>query len=404
MTIAIAYGYYILELNGLYKRTGYEGDDCMRIGIIGGGQLGKMMILAAKKMDFYITTLDPEPLCPSHSVSDRLITAAFDDEAALRELAEASDVVTYEFEHINAAFLLQLEREGRAIYPAPESLIHIQDKLTQKQMLRDAGVPVPPFMEAGSPEALAAAVEILGAPLMLKSRFGGYDGKGNLTVRDTADAYASFGVLPGALMAEQWVNYAMEISVLACRGIDGAIAVYPAGRNTHAESILRQTAAPAPIPDETNKAAMGLAAEVMRIFAGVGMFCVEMFVTEDNRLLVNEVAPRPHNSGHYTIEACVASQFENHIRAIAGLPLGDPSLLRPAVMINILGKEGFNGPARLEGVNEALAVPGVSLHVYGKPESRPRRKMGHLTAIADTPEEALANAGKAGEKLRFVPA
>ena len=374
----------------------------MRIGIVGGGQLGKMMILEAKKMDFYITTLDPEPQCPSHSVSDRHIIAAFDDEEALRALAESSDVITYEFEHINAPFLMQLEREGYVVYPTPQSLICIQDKLVQKQMLREGGVPVPRFVGVDSPNDLEAAFDMLGIPLMLKSRFGGYDGKGNLAVYDKADAVGAFDRLPGSLMAEEWVNFAMEISVLACRGADGRIAVYPAAQNIHQDSILRRTIAPAPIPDEIKTASMDMAAEVMHIFAGIGMFCIEMFITADNRALVNEVAPRPHNSGHYTIEACVTSQFANHMRAIAGLPLGDASLLRPAVMTNILGEEGFAGPARLEGMDKALSIPGVTVHIYGKHETRPLRKMGHMTATARTPDEALANARMAAESLRMI--
>ena len=374
----------------------------MRIGIVGGGQLGKMMALEAKKMNFYITTLDPTPDCPSHSVSDRHIIAGFEDESSLRELAECSDVLTYEFEHINAQFLLKLEQKGHVIYPTPKSLIHIQDKLTQKQMLLEGGVPVPRFISIESPGDLISAAKTMGCPLMLKSRFGGYDGKGNLKVSDINDAEASFNELSGSLMAEEWIDYIMEISVLACRGADGQMKVYPAAQNFHADSILRRTIAPAPVSESTNKAAMKMAAEVMRIFAGVGMFCIEMFVTGDNRLLVNEVAPRPHNSGHYTIEACVTSQFENHIRAVAGLPLGDTSLLKPAVMSNILGENGFSGSAYLEGMREALEIPGVFVHVYGKSETNPKRKMGHVTVIADTPEEALTRSDKATQNLRMI--
>jgi 5-(carboxyamino)imidazole ribonucleotide synthase len=372
------------------------------IGIVGGGQLGKMMALEAKRMNFYIITLDPTADCPSHSVSDRHIVAGFDDEAALRELARCSDALTYEFEHINARRLSDLEREGYIIYPSPQSLLSIQDKLLQKQTLRNGKIPVPDFTAVESPAQLISAIESMGCPIMLKSRFGGYDGKGNIAVPDKASAKTAFYRLSGSLMAESWVDYIMEISVLACRGADGEKKIYPAVRNVHAESVLRKTIAPAPVSDEINKAAISMAAEVMEIFSGVGMFCVEMFLTEGGRLLVNEVAPRPHNSGHYTIEACVTNQFENHIRAVTNLPLGDATLIKPAVMVNILGEEGYSGPARLEGVKAALAVPGVKLHIYGKSQTKPKRKLGHLTAMADTPEEAMARADSAASYLRIL--
>ncbi|MDR1558883.1 MAG: ATP-grasp domain-containing protein, partial [Clostridiales bacterium] len=250
-----------------------------RVGIVGGGQLGKMMALEAKKMNFQIITLDPAADCPSHSVSDSHIVAGFEDEAALRELARRSDALTYEFEHINAQCLLNLEREGHVIYPSPQSLINIQDKLTQKQMLREGGAPVPDFTGVERPEQLAAAIDSMGFPIMLKSRFGGYDGKGNIAILDLDSAETAFNKLSGSLMAESWVVYIMEISVLACRGADGEIKTYPAAQNFHAESVLRKTIAPAPISPEINKAAMDMAAKVMEIFAGVGMFCVEMFLT-----------------------------------------------------------------------------------------------------------------------------
>jgi 5-(carboxyamino)imidazole ribonucleotide synthase len=378
-----------------------------KIGIIGGGQLGKMMALAAKYMNFYIITLDPAASCPSHSISDELITAGFDDEAAIADLARRSDVITYEFEHIDAQFLLRLEKQGYHIYPTPRSLIDIQDKLTQNEKLREGGAPVPDFLPVETPEQLKAAGEQLGYPLMLKARFGGYDGKGNFALRSADDIQAAFAALahgkaPARLMAEKWVDFAMEISVLACRGIDGDIKVYPAAENIHAESILRKTIAPARIEPQAAQTAMDVAARVMDIFQGVGMFGTEMFVTKDGGILVNEVAPRPHNSGHFTIEACVTSQFANHIRAVAGLPLGETTMNTCAVMENILGEAGFEGPANLLGMPEALAVPGVSVHLYGKADTKPKRKMGHITALAENVPLALSRADKAMANLRMV--
>lgn len=375
-----------------------------KIGIIGGGQLGQMMILEAKKMGFYITVLDPTLNCPAHTIVDEHIVADFEDEKAIRLLAEKSDVVTYEFEHINAQVLKQLEAEGKKVYPTATSLEIIQNKFTQKSLLKKDGIPVPDFMAVSSPAEILAAGKEYGFPLMLKACTGGYDGKGNYVVKNENDCENGYkelggGILP--LMAEKFYPFIMEISVLACRAINGDIKVYPVAENIHKDSILDKTRVPASISAKTTENAMNLAKRVMEVFEGVGMFCVEMFVDKDGNVAINEVAPRPHNSGHYTIEACVTSQFEQHIRAVSGLPLGDPSLVRPVVMRNILGEEGSSGKAVVEGADEALAIPGVTLHVYGKETSKPKRKMGHLTATAATLEEAEKNADMAKDFIKI---
>lgn len=375
-----------------------------KIGIIGGGQLGQMMILEAKKMGFYITVLDPTLNCPAHTIVDEHIVADFEDEKAIRLLAEKSDVVTYEFEHINAQVLKQLEAEGKKVYPTATSLEIIQNKFTQKSLLKKDGIPVPDFMAVSSPAEILAAGKEYGFPLMLKACTGGYDGKGNYVVKNENDCENGYkelggGILP--LMAEKFYPFIMEISVLACRAINGDIKVYPVAENIHKDSILDKTRVPASISAKTTENAMNLAKRVMEVFEGVGMFCVEMFVDKDGNVAINEVAPRPHNSGHYTIEACVTSQFEQHIRAVSGLPLGDPSLVRPVVMRNILGEEGSSGKAVVEGADEALAIPGVTLHVYGKETSKPKRKMGHLTATAATLEEAEKNADIAKDFIKI---
>ncbi len=375
-----------------------------KIGIIGGGQLGQMMLLEAKKMGFYAVVLDPSKDCPCHSLCDEHIIADFDDESAFQLLAEKTDVITYEFEHINAKALEKLEDKGYKIYPTPASLEIIQDKLTQKQAMLNANLPVPEFMEINDIADMQKAGEIYGYPYMLKARTGGYDGKGNAVVKSSDKINETYEELGGSkikLMAEKMVNFKMETSILACRSLNGDIAVYPVGDNHHIDSILHETSVPANIPDKAAKTAMAVASKVMEIFDGIGMFCVEMFVTNDNDILVNEVAPRPHNSGHYTIEGCITSQFENHIRAVVGLPLGDTSLICPTVMINLLGEPDFNGQAKVSGLDKAMSLKGVNVHIYGKAQTKPKRKMGHITVTANSITKAKSIAEKAFEYIKI---
>lgn len=376
-----------------------------KIGIIGGGQLGKMMILDAKRLGYHVTTLDPASHCPSSSISDVMIVAGFDDLDAMRTLAEQVDVITYEFEHIGVKALKQLTTEGHTIYPTPSSLEIIQDKSTQKAALAEAGLPIPQYRSVKTIEDIKSSGDIFGYPMMLKACTGGYDGKGNALVKDEGCAEEAFKALgSGAvkLMIESFVPFTMEISVLACRGIEGDSVIYPVGENIHVNSILDTTIVPAKISQSCTDKAMKLAESVMDVFHGVGMFCVEMFVTEDEQVLINEVAPRPHNSGHYTIEGCLTSQFENHIRAITGLPLGDVSLRCPTAMRNLLGAPMVEGPAKAIGVEEAYKMSTVKVHLYGKAETKPYRKMGHLTAIGQTIEEAQSAADKAYEVIEIT--
>lgn len=366
-----------------------------RIGIIGGGQLGKMMVLDAKRLGFYVVTLDPTENCPSHSISDEHMIAAFDDAHAIAQLAEKVDVITYEFEHIGVEALKIVENGGHTVYPTVHSLEIIQNKYTQKNTLLEKNIPVPPFVQINTVADILNAGERFGYPMMLKACTGGYDGKGNAVVKsiETAqEAYSMLGAGKLPLMIERFVPFVMEISVLACRGIDGGIVVYPVGENIHVDSILDETLVPARISESCTKKAMDLAHEVMEIFHGVGMFCVEMFVTKDEDVLINEVAPRPHNSGHYTIEGCLTSQFEQHIRAITGLPFGDVTLRCPTVMRNLLGEPGYDGNTLVEGVELAYSRPNVKVHIYGKETTKPMRKMGHLTVIAATLEQAQKDA------------
>lgn len=375
-----------------------------KIGIIGGGQLGKMMILEAKKMGFTITILDPTLHCPAHSISDEHIVAAFDDEQAIRLLASKSDVITYEFEHIGANILEKLESEGKEIYPTAKSLKIIQNKFSQKNLLQNHNIPIPEFCEIKQESEILSVAKTFGFPLMLKTCIGGYDGKGNFLIKEESqigEAYQTLGGGKLPLMAERFFPFVMEISVLACRGTHGEIQVYTVGENIHHDNILFETRVPANLSEKTMQNAMEIARLVMEVFEGVGMFCVEMFVDKDGFVGVNEVAPRPHNSGHYTIEACITSQFEQHIRAISGLPLGSPKLLNPAVMKNLLGEEGSNGKTVVLGADDVLAIEGAFLHIYGKETCVAKRKMGHITVIANTLSQAIKRAQDAKDCIKI---
>ncbi|MGM0502715.1 MAG: 5-(carboxyamino)imidazole ribonucleotide synthase, partial [Bacillota bacterium] len=343
-----------------------------KIGIIGGGQLGKMMILEAKKMDFEVIILDPTEHCPAHSIADEHIVADFDDRSALEKLAQKADVLTYEFEHIGVEILKDLEAEGYDIYPTPKSLEIIQNKYNQKELLKKHGLPVPEYVKVEQESDIKKAVEKFDYPIMLKSCTGGYDGKGNALIAAESDiktAYQELGAGENLLMAEKFVPFKKEISVLICRGLNGESITYPIGENNHQESILIETQVPAEISKSVEEDALELGAAVSDVFSAVGIFCIEMFVTADNRVLINEIAPRPHNSGHYSIEGCVTSQFENHIRAIANLPLGNTELVNPAVMRNVLGT-GEQGEAVVKGTEEVLNLANAKLHVYGKKIAR----------------------------------
>jgi len=366
-----------------------------KIGIIGGGQLGKMMILEAKRLGFYCITLDPTLNCPSHSLSDEHIVSAFDDIEKIEELAEKSDIITYEIEHISVEALKNIERKGHIVYPSVSSLEIIQDKYLQKKKLQDNEILVPAFFKVEYIE------QIIDVPVMLKATKGGYDGRGNFLIKDKKDIEKGFKVLGGKdLIAEEVIPFIKEISVIACRTINGKRKIYPVAENIHKENILDTTIVPARISDGVAEKAKKIADKVMDIFDGVGTFCIEMFVTSDNKIYVNEVAPRPHNSGHYTIEGCFVNQFENHIRAIMGLSLGSTDLRAPTVMKNILGES--KGKTRVVGLAEALENQNVRVHIYGKANSNVKRKMGHLTAIGETLGEALESAENAKKKISIL--
>lgn len=376
-----------------------------KIGIIGGGQLGKMMINEASKLGVGTIVLDPSADCPASYLANEVIVAAFDDKDALESLAKKTDVLTCEFEHISTDALKYLETLGFKVYPKAESLEYIQNKYLQKQVLNENSIPVGPFKKVDSIEAIKSAADEYGYPLMVKSASGAYDGKGNYLIDSQVEIEDAFACLNGSenlLYAEKFIPFVKEISVLCCRSMTGEVAVYPVAENIHKDSILFETSAPAEISQDQKQKAVDLGVKICNMFDGVGMLCVEMFVHENGDILVNEVAPRPHNSGHYTIEGCVTSQFENHIRAVLGLPLGNTDMHGPTIMRNLLGEEGHEGTPLVRGVSEALSLPGLSLHIYGKSTTKPLRKMGHFTVMAQTKKEALNIADIAQPVLKIT--
>jgi 5-(carboxyamino)imidazole ribonucleotide synthase len=363
-----------------------------------------MMILEAKRLGFYCAALDPDPDCPCRGLADEHVRAGFDDVGAVLAFACGMDFVTFELEHVGRGCLTALADSGAKVFPDPAVLLLVQDKLLQKTELKNADIPVPRFTKIRSLEDVYAAGGKFGYPLIIKACSGGYDGKGNALADDrkgAGDAFVKLGGGTRELMAEEFVIFDMEISVLACRAQDGGVSIYPLAENRHENGVLIETRAPAAVSEDTARQARAAAGKVMDVFKAVGMFCVEMFVTRDGGVVVNEVAPRPHNSGHYTIDACLVNQFESHVRAVAGLPLADHGMFANACMRNILGSG--DGEAEVFGAEAALALPGVKLHVYGKRYARKGRKMGHLTAVAQTVGHAAEIAARARAAVRIGP-
>jgi 5-(carboxyamino)imidazole ribonucleotide synthase len=370
-----------------------------RVGIIGGGQLGLMMVKAAKRLGCNCVVLDPTPGSPAGQMAGHQIVGHYHDPAKLRELVESVDVTTFDIEDIDSATLIELEREGHRIHPSPKVLAVIQDKLTQKRSMERAGIPTAAFAEVIGD--LAAAFADFGYPLVQKARRGGYDGRGVAVLGTPADFQRH---LPVPSYVERFVEAQKEIAVLVARATDGDTRCYPVAEMEFraGENVLDLLLAPARIPEEVAAAASDIAVRTVRALGAVGVFGVEMFLTGDGRILVNEVAPRTHNSGHYTIEACMTDQFEQHLRAIIGLPLGATDLVSPAAMINLLGAPGHTGRPVIKGMSAALAIPGVSVHIYGKASTRPLRKMGHVTVLAADVAAARAKAERVRELMEVT--
>ncbi|HZE78218.1 MAG TPA: 5-(carboxyamino)imidazole ribonucleotide synthase [Nitrososphaeraceae archaeon] len=373
------------------------------IGIIGGGQLGKMIAQEAKRMSLRTIILDPEKECPAACIADEQITADFKNEPAIKELAKRTDVVTYEIELANSSVLDELQSDHHDVYPSPENLRTIQNKYRQKKFLKNNSIETGEFHIIESSNELTNVIKKFGFPSVLKACEDSYDGRGNHLIKSELEIDTAFESFHSrSLMLEKFVFFVKEVSVMVGRNKRGQIQSFPVVENIHEDGILATTIAPARISKQLQTKAKLVAEKVIHCLNGIGIFGVEMFVRKDGSILVNEISPRPHNSGHYSIEACSVSQFEEHIRAILGLPLSRPRLLSHAVMINLLGPQDYYGAYRIRGIQNLFSIPEVSLHVYGKKLSSPRRKLGHVTVLAENTNEALARAQKAKSIVEIV--
>jgi len=400
-------------------RQGRTGADAPRslapgatIGVLGGGQLGRMMALAGSAMGYRFVALDPAPDAPCGQVTPQ-ITAAYNDRDAARQLAQRSDVITYEFENVDAGVAALLTEESYV--PQGSALLYTtQHRLREKAAIEAAGVPVAPYRKVGSLAELESAAAELGLPCVLKTATGGYDGKGQAVIRRKEELEAAFRqVVPGTaaaaqlqaeaagesggeiapeLVLEKFISFQCEISVIAARSASGEVKSFPPAENIHVNNILHLSIVPARVSEEIRQRACQLAETLIEGLNAVGLLAVEMFVTEAGELFVNELAPRPHNSGHYTMDACVTSQFEQHVRAICDLPLGDTSLLTPVVMVNVLGQHLDGAVERLCRADETANRLGITpkLHIYGKTESKTGRKMGHINLLCKDTGDGLS--------------
>jgi len=379
-------------------------DKPIRVGVIGGGQLGKMIASEARRMSFKLIVLDPTEGCPASKIADEQIVADFKDESAIMRLAEKCDVVTYEIELANSSALKDLEEKRYPVRPAPETLRIIQNKYRQKSFLKDHKIPVPEFALVRSEDHLKELCRKFGFPTILKACEDSYDGRGNFLITSANKLHEAFSYFAGRqCLLERFVPFTKEISIMVARNPSGQIETFPVAENVHRDGILDTTIAPARISRVVELKAKKMAQKTIDLLQGAGIFGIEMFVTKTDAVLVNEIAPRPHNSGHYTNEACSVSQFEQHLRAVLDLPLSKPELLSPAVMLNILGPENSNGPYMVTGMKKLFRVPGVKLYIYGKKRTNPRRKLGHIVVTGKTVHQALARAAKARIAVKVVP-
>jgi 5-(carboxyamino)imidazole ribonucleotide synthase len=363
------------------------------VGLVGGGQLGRMFAAEARRMGYRVLVLDPAADAPAAHFADEHVRAPFDDLDAARGMARRSDVVTLEWENADVDALRVLE-ELAPVRPGPGVLAVAQHRVREKDAARRLGVPTADYRAVGSLDELRAALAEMGTPAVLKTARFGYDGKGQAVVRDPSEAEAAYESVGGEgaeLILEGFVRFTAEVSVVCARSATGETACFPVAENVHRRGILHTSVVPARVSPEIAEEARQIAVRLAEGLEVVGLLAVEMFVGEDGVVRMNEVAPRPHNSGHYTLDACPVSQFEQQLRAVCGLPLGSTELLSPVAMVNLMGEDAGTGLGR-DGVAAALEVPTAALHLYGKTEARPGRKMGHLTALGDTPDQALERA------------
>ena len=361
------------------RRSPSEARAAITLGIIGGGQLAKMLAQAAAQFGCEVVILERQAEFPAGSLATKTLLGDWDDPDSLLELASLVDVVTLENEFVDAAALAVLEQQGHTLWPSSATMRLIQDKFIQKQTLAEAGLPVPRMRAVERIADVAEAASEWGFPLLLKARRNAYDGKGNVTLRSVADIETAWDKLGGhrgnPLFADQFCPFTHELAVIVTRGVNGEVATYPVVETVQREHICHVVSAPASVAEETARRATDIARRAIEAVDGVGSFGVEMFLMPSGEIVINELAPRVHNSGHYTIEACACSQFENHVRAVFGWPLGSPALRAPAaVMVNLLASG--DGPGTPQGLTEALRVPGAHVHIYGKARAARGRKIG----------------------------
>ena len=368
-----------------------------KVGVLGGGQLGRMLFQASLDLDIHLYFMDPAVNAPCSRVSTHFEQGNLSDYDAVYNFGKDKDVVTIEIEHVNTAALKQLEKEGVSVFPQPHIIELIQDKGLQKQFYKENNIPTSDFIFTNSTEEIEQHLEQ--KPWVQKTRKGGYDGQGVSVLKSKADINK---VLPGPSILEDLVDFETEISVIVARNQNGDVKAFPMVDMEFSEeaNLVEFLFSPATLSDDIKTKAKAIAVDVITKLEMVGLLAVEMFVTKSGDVLVNEVAPRPHNSGHQTIEGNMTSQYEQHLRSILNLPLGNTTITNPSVMVNLLGEKDFNGPVYYEGLEDVLNIPGVKVHIYGKQNTKSFRKMGHVTVIAETLEEAKDKARQVKNTLK----
>jgi 5-(carboxyamino)imidazole ribonucleotide synthase len=371
----------------------------LKVGILGGGQLGRMLLQKSADFSLHMRVLDPDPAAPCRYLCDEFVNGSFKDFDTVYTFGKSCDLVTIEIEHVNVEALEKLEHEGLMVFPQPHVIRIVQDKGLQKMFFRDHNIPTADFELIDDAAGLSSLN--ISFPIMQKLRKGGYDGKGVVRVSGQDDFGNAF---TEPSVAEKLIPFKKEIAVIVARNIKGEIKTFPAVDmefNPEA-NLVEFLFSPAELSAELENKAAQIAIQVAEALKIVGVLAVEMFLTEDDRILVNEIAPRPHNSGHHTIEANIVSQYEQHLRAILGLPLGDTNSLQHAVMVNLLGEKGHDGIAHYQAIEETLSIPGVYVHLYGKKFTRPFRKMGHVTVTGHTKDEAVSKALQVKKLLKVI--
>ena len=367
------------------------------LGMLGGGQLGRMFTSAAQVMGYKVIVLDPDPQSPAGIIADRHICAAYDDEEALANMAKLCDAITTEFENIPAQTLAFLEQRT-TVHPSSKALASTQNRNVEKNFIASLGIQTAPFFTIRNKQDIAEAEKVIGFPAILKVATFGYDGKGQVPCQTIEDVYAGFETLAEKeCVLEQRIDLDKEISVVLARSQTGTIINFPVAENAHVNGILHTTTVPTSLSAEQSQKAIQIANDIAKGLGYVGTMAVEFFVSQDGEIIANEIAPRPHNSGHYTLDACSSSQFEQQVRMLCGLPAGDCDLISPVVMVNLLGDVWGNSQPHWETL---LSETNIKLHLYGKQEARPGRKMGHFNVLAETVEQAMQQAETCFENLK----